>query len=70
MEQLIIKNGKGRSRLRMKARNYARIVQYFRDNPDAIKTDCARDLGLTLQTVINHTKEIARRQAAGEPIDG
>jgi predicted transcriptional regulator len=38
--------------------NSLRIFNYFKENPNATQKDCAKQLGLSRQTVFNHIKKL------------
>ncbi len=53
-----IKDGRGANRAELKKENIAKIKRFFKNNPGAIKKDCAEATGLSYSTILNLTKEI------------
>ena len=55
---LRVKDGRGTHKRELKKVNRKKILSFFENNPDSSKTDCCKELGLTLHTICRHLKEI------------
>lgn len=51
-----IVDGRGKNRSNIGKKNRESIVEFFKNNPDKTKTDCARELGVSYKTVLRHVE--------------